>query len=232
MTNFAGDDADDAKTFSKKYKKIMGFNYHKHGALKSEEPTYTAILSSALDKYLFPNGDGCCIHQPILKSRSRPDCYISKLEDGIPQDPVLMFDFKLSDDDYPIAVKESFGYLQSAYDHYQNNQLLPSCISLYLCWIRLDKLAYIMIFEAESPKFANLFTALKWAVHNFPTEPFSYDGIEPIKDTRLKIKLSPHVFRDERTVYKLYNINEASWGKPNLGIIEIIGKNYLFPIWS
>ena len=236
---FAGADADDAKTFSKKYEKITGFDYCEHVALKSEEPTYTAILSSALDIFLFPMGNGCCIHQPTLKGKSRPDCYISKLdpeEDGTPQGPVLMFDFKLKDDDYSTAIKESFGHLQSAYNHHQNAfpiiamPCTPSHISLHLCWLHLNMLACIQICEAKSPKFANLFTALKWAVHEFPTEPFSNKAIEPIKDTKLEIKLSSHVFRDDRTVYKLYdNNNEASWCKPNLGIIEI---PYVGKFWS
>ena len=101
-----------ASIFSQKFEQVIKGVYRSGGLVKYEH-LYTSMCSRELDRYLFPDPqDGCCLHQPSISDNNRPDIYIATLDNHIPQVPLLVADWKIHDNDYEIAVRESHGYCQ------------------------------------------------------------------------------------------------------------------------
>ena len=98
------------KIFAQKVVNILKSDYRSSDCVNNSEPLYTALLARVLDRYLYPdNDDGCCLHQPPLKTDSRPDFFVSALhDDALHEVPSLVADFKLKE--FHKAENESVQY--------------------------------------------------------------------------------------------------------------------------
>lgn len=74
----------------------------------TNEDIYTAQICSELNRYLSDLGV-CCLHQLSLKKKSRPDIYVTALDDyEISEVPKLVADYKVKD--FEKAVDELFSF--------------------------------------------------------------------------------------------------------------------------
>ena len=138
------DDGSKFKDIVSNFQSILKIN--KHDVHLNCETFYTSLSSHQLDK-LVENLSS--FHQIPLRhakgvehcSESHPDFYISTTNNGIPDKPVLVADFKADKDKFDLALWESFGYCLDVAHHTQSfNPILTipgtkETFTLYLCFV-------------------------------------------------------------------------------------------------
>jgi len=58
------------QNYAKEVISILKSYYKSSNCVSNTEPLYTALLARVLDRYRYPNNDGCCLHQPPLKTET------------------------------------------------------------------------------------------------------------------------------------------------------------------
>jgi len=150
----------------------------KSAKLSDYEKTYTALLSTFLDHFLFDSYRcGCCLHQVALANTNgeSPDFYVAKLNDsGLPAGAVLLADYKKTggyDDAYTESVSYSIKVLKE--DEFCSLLSLPcsqSKICLQLHTTINKKMGIIEICETDindKELLKRLLYALHFGVHEF-----------------------------------------------------------------
>ena len=218
---------------AKEVYKILSTSQGNNEVVNDEELLYTSLLSSVLDKYLFPNYEGCCLHQVSLLGGSKPDFFVSTLCNGSTGFPSLVADFKV--DNYEESFFQSLAYCFHIYN--QLNFVKPILVmpstkeefSLILCVPMPSQkdIAYIEIADkistSDSNIMAKLFHAMSYAVQNINDADISWFDVEPFKGCRQLAKLNRRVIcstkEDRCVVLKFYDLERDS-GSPNHGIIS------------
>ena len=135
--------------------------------------------------------------------------YSAKSKDHLPHTPLVAVDWK-ENNDYNLAVIESYGYCQ---------KLITHCVSFFPiltipfstekginCTGQLIKTSILVLRHWKQINHHNmLLFCVKYVVDNYlkSKDPFA---VEPIQGVPLKFPLKgKHVYRDGGKVYKLYN---------------------------
>ena len=207
--------------------------------VSENEERYTSLLSTAFDCFVRKNNH-CCLHQCTLYDLSRPDFYMTSLNEGIPQHPKLIADFKKSGDDFDKAKAQSFHYCMAMVEGTNSNHPIltmpctPTEFNLYLCIPEsTPQMAYIKIMEAKvdnTKNLALLFCRMRLGVEALKLDMFDKKCFTVMPTSQLTFKdeerLSQNrVFKHNMRVYKLYD--GKTFGSPNLKVIRHLGNDYL-----
>ena len=233
-----------AKDLAQMVQSILHFeNYSKEAKVSDMEVMYTGVLSSAFDVFLH-HAHYRCLHQVPIWTTERPDFYMAKEgEEGyLLSWPSLLGHYKISSDDFELAVAESYKYYISMIDKSRDKfpaLLMPCCsqkFQLCLCIpYRAKQIVMIKIMEAEvndSANLAKLFSAMHYGVTHL--HPMMFNNLlfvpAPLEGLRLNNYeyMSKHSFRVLRCngkIYKFYDTDEMIF--PNKKIIEGLCSDYL-----
>ena len=159
------------------FRNILSDTHPQGGIYVDHEKTYTAFLSGELGHFLDTH---LCLHQPSLSHKTRgvsvPDFCICR--DSVVTTPIVVADFKKSDDDFIKATSQSFGYAQDVLTYSNSNNPIVAIpgtskrFALYLCFKSRTsqfkpKLITIKIGEAlvtDNLEMTGFLAALKCAV--------------------------------------------------------------------
>ena len=233
---------DDSLELAKQVQKILKLDSDMNELrLNDCELTYTSLLSEAFDHFMRKDGH-CCLHQCSIYNSSVPDFFMASLNDGLPQHPKLIADFKV--DEFKNAEAQSFHYCMAMANQTENNYpiLTMPCTSekfeMHLCIPEsYEQMAYIKIMEAEvadKDKLALFFTIMRLGVNTLQRDMFGNKPFAIMPKRNLTFEdeenlSQQRVFKHNDSgnirVYKLYD----GWrfGSPNVEIIRTLGDDYL-----
>ena len=144
---------EDSLKLAKTVQQILKHNLCTELRVSENEERYTSLLSTVFDCFV-QKKNHCCLHQCTLYDASRPDFYMTSLNEGIPQHPKLIADFKKSGGDK--AKAQSFHYCMAMVEGTNSNHPIltmpctPTEFNLYLCIPEsTPQMAYIKIMEAK-----------------------------------------------------------------------------------
>ena len=170
--------------------KLQGYQL---GRQACTEQSLTALLARALDMYLFSNNYDCgaCLHQMPTRQRSSTteacDLYCLKLNDFIPDIPVMVCDFNKSDKQK--ASDETDAYAYTVLQEYYPGDSCPLLLGLvatsdiiqlklyYRCSGHLHSLPILNVNTAIEDDTKKFLKVLFCAVHRFIQEPVYTTGI-------------------------------------------------------
>ena len=236
---------EDSLKLAKTVQQILKHNLCTELRVSENEESHTSLLSTAFDCFVQKNNH-CCLHQCTLyDDASKPDFYMVSLNEGIPQHPKLIADFKKSGDDsllddFDKAKAQSFHYCMAMVEGTNSNYPIltmpctPEKFDLYLCIPdSTPRMVYIKIMEAKvdnTKDLALLFCRMRLGVKALKLDMFDKKCFTVMPTSELTFKdeekLSRNrVFKHNMRVYKLYD--GKTFGSPNLEVIKHLGNDYL-----
>lgn len=214
------------------------------------ESTQTALLTAELDRFFYSNDPQCnftCVHQlPVyFRKAGQPECpdfYIVRLHEGLPDLPVLVSDYKISN--YVVARKETIAYATRVMEKTKQyfgvflglpitsfKATLLLCVGLNAQMLVIDMFKEPLILT-EKQMFKKFFALVYGAVTALVKRPIYGDAnVIPIlhppeRCFPLIASGVQRVFFNDGMVYKLYD-REDDRISPNIDVIQCIAKNYL-----